>query len=457
MGSTTPHLEIEFVTHACILLKAGEIRVLCDPWLSGSAFHDGWDLLVEPKRDIQELAPTHIWVSHEHPDHFSPRDLLAIPADLRSDITVLYQTTADGKVEGFLRAKGFQVHVLPLGERVELAEGVSVVCDTMGADSWLLFAAGGQTVMNLNDCITGQDILIDDPDRLPTEWAEKIKAHTDTIDVLLTQFSYSNWVGNPRDTHLHRLQARTKLNQVRQQIRSLTPRFVIPFASFVWFSHEDNGHHNQCLNRVSDVVPVIEEEGAEPIVLYPGDVWTVGTNADTQPAQARWDEVYETLGERTPRRSPSVSLEALVEAFTEYQSRVKDRNDWSAILDFKSRDGLPATSLYLTDLGQAVSLDLTDGLNPITDEAAVTDVQLASSSLHYLLTHDWGRGTLMVNARFSADYEGIHRFLAQTQIAYGNNVGLRFPETLPESILRESPSYVAFFARQAIKLKSGSS
>ena len=60
----------------------------------------------------------------------------------------------------------------------------------------------------------------------------------------------------------------------------------------------------------------------------------------------------------------------------------------------------------------------------------------------------------MVNARFSADYEGIHRFLAQTQIAYGNNIGLRFPDTITEAVLRDSPSYVAFFARQALRLKA---
>lgn len=445
-------LEMEFVTHACLLLSAGDIRLLCDPWLSGPAFHDGWDLLVEPETTIEELDPTHIWISHEHPDHFSPHDLLAIPVEARSKITVLYQTTPDGKVEGFLRANGFQVRVLPLGERVELADGVSVVCDTMGTDSWLLLEAGGQTVLNLNDCITGLDILIHDPNRLPMEWANSIKTHASRIDVLLTQFSYANWVGNPTDTHLHRLQARTNLNQVRQQIRALAPRFVVPFASFIWFSHEDNAHHNACINRVSDIVPVIRSEGVSPLVLFPGDVWSVGHPADIEHALERWADIYETLGRRTPRRSPSVTINELREAFRHYQARVKARNDWSAILELSARGGLPPTTVYLNDLKQTVSLDLANGLMLPDLGTLGSDVQMASSSLHYLLSHDWGRGTLMVNARFSADYKGIHRFLAQTQIAYGNNVGLRFPETIPESMLRQSPSYVAFFARQALKL-----
>lgn len=443
---------MEFITHACALFSAGDVRLVCDPWLSGPAFHDGWDLLVEPERNIHELAPTHLWISHEHPDHFSPRDLLAVPEEARSGITVLYQATADRKVEGFLRSKGFRVQVLPPGEVTEIGTGVSVVCDTMGADSWLLLQAGGCTVLNLNDCITGQDILVDDPDALPTAWVDSIRAHADSIDVLMTQFSYSNWVGNPEDTHLHRLQARTKLNQVRQQIRCLSPRFVVPFASFVWFSHEDNGHHNRCINRVCDVVPVIEDEGAVPLVLYPDDTWVVGEHIDTHPAQVRWNQLYDTLDTRTPRRSPSVPLSALQDTFGRYQERIKDRNDWPAIIDFKNRGGLPETRIYLSDLATTVSLDLVEGLSVSTNDAESSDIQLASSSLHYLMAHDWGRGTLMVNARFSADYQGIHRFLAQTQIAYGNNIGLRFPETITESVLRESPSYVAFFARQALKL-----
>ncbi len=447
-------IELQFITHACVLLIAGEVRLLCDPWLSGTAFDDGWRLLAEPSTTIEDCSPTHIWISHEHPDHFSPRDLLKLPAEQRGHITVLYQETKDQKVESFLRAKGFRVQILPTMERVDLSPDVSVCCAPIGSDSWLAFFAYGQTVLNLNDCITGQDILIDDPDNLPSNQVDEIRTMVENPDVLLTQFSYSNWVGNPDDLHLHRLQARTKLNQVRQQIRTLKPRTVLPFASFVHFCHKENAYLNEEANTVHRVVPVIEDEDAQALVLSPGDLWRVGDSHENKEALQRWTQIYRQAADRSLEESAIVSEVDLRDAFSGYQQRVRERNDWAAIERLTHAGGLRPTKIYLWDHGTGFLFDLVNHLAPCSMDADDADICMSSSTLAYLLNYDWGRGTLMVNGRFSADYQGIHRFLAQTQIAYGNNVGLRFPETLPESIIRESPSYVAFFARQALRLNA---
>mgnify|MGYP003655807813 FL=1 len=67
-------MQIEFVNHASVLMTHGQVGLLSDPWYSGPAFHKGWRLLVEtPEDKIAALLPrvTHIWISHEHPDHFS--------------------------------------------------------------------------------------------------------------------------------------------------------------------------------------------------------------------------------------------------------------------------------------------------------------------------------------------------------------------------------------------------
>ncbi|MEE2786216.1 MAG: MBL fold metallo-hydrolase [Myxococcota bacterium] len=451
-----PAPEIHLVGHACVLITWGDVRLLCDPWLTGTAFLNGWAHLVESTESITSLNPTHIWLSHEHPDHFSPRDLLAVDPAKRGQIEVLYQTTKDRKVASFLQVKGFAVTELTTGEEYALAEGFAVVCGCVGADSWLGIRAGDTHILNLNDCITGQDILISDPDQLPSDVLDEIGRHCPRPDVLLTQFSYSNWVGNPADFHLHRLQAETKLNQVRQQIRHLQPKTVVPFASFVWFCHEENLYQNACMNTLDHVVPVIVDEGVEPVVLYPGDHWVVNTPLDNTEAQARWRRVYAGISDRAPMRDTPVQIDTLKTLFDSYRDRIAAKNNWAAITDLKRRGWLPPAHIYLEDLSQGVSFDLVDGLMPSSVARSHCDIQLGSTSLAYLLKHDWGRGTLMVNARFSANCEGLHRFLAQTQIAYANNVGLTYPDTLDESVIRESPSYVAFFAKQALRMQHDS-
>ena len=66
---------IKVVSHSCVLISLGEIRILCDPWLFGDVFNNGWSLKLKSqnlevltKEEINSI--THIWISHEHPDHF---------------------------------------------------------------------------------------------------------------------------------------------------------------------------------------------------------------------------------------------------------------------------------------------------------------------------------------------------------------------------------------------------
>ena len=65
---------IKFINHASVIISDNNTSVLSDPWYDGDAFHKGWNLLHETKNhEIEEFLNevTHIWISHEHPDHFS--------------------------------------------------------------------------------------------------------------------------------------------------------------------------------------------------------------------------------------------------------------------------------------------------------------------------------------------------------------------------------------------------
>lgn len=78
-------MRIEWVNHASFVLDHGGVRLISDPWISGTAFDHGWKHLVPTQFSFDDFATiTHIWFSHEHPDHFSPRNIQAIPADVRS-------------------------------------------------------------------------------------------------------------------------------------------------------------------------------------------------------------------------------------------------------------------------------------------------------------------------------------------------------------------------------------
>ena len=104
---------IEFVNHASVIVSDGDISVLSDPWYSGDVFHKGWNLLHETNdAEIEEILNkiTHIWISHEHPDHFSIIFYKKFAKKIKDRrIKILFQKTKDKRVKNFLITQGFEV------------------------------------------------------------------------------------------------------------------------------------------------------------------------------------------------------------------------------------------------------------------------------------------------------------------------------------------------------------
>jgi len=73
-------MKITFVGHASVLIEEAGIGLLIDPWLKGDAFNDSWALYPPAVLNTDALARvTHIWISHEHPDHLSIPTLKSFP------------------------------------------------------------------------------------------------------------------------------------------------------------------------------------------------------------------------------------------------------------------------------------------------------------------------------------------------------------------------------------------
>ena len=65
---------IKFINHASVVISNEDCSLMSDPWYSDQVFHKGWRLLHENSPEdilIQLTQIQYIWISHEHPDHFS--------------------------------------------------------------------------------------------------------------------------------------------------------------------------------------------------------------------------------------------------------------------------------------------------------------------------------------------------------------------------------------------------
>jgi hypothetical protein len=408
-------MQVTLINHACVKIALGDVVILCDPWLSGPAFNNGWDLLIKTPMEIDAVMAgvTHIWVSHEHPDHFVPKFFIDISAAYKS-VPVLFQATRDRRVASFLEQRGFSVTELPDRREVTIG-GVRAICGVSDFyDSWLHVRDATHAVLNLNDCAEGDAAELREVARL-----------TGPIDLLLTQFSYAAWKGGRANAHFRQLAAARKLETIAAQIHALAPRHVVPFASLVYFSNQENSYLNDHINRPADAAAAIAAAGTEPAILFPGETWDSRVPHDNAASLAAYARVYDAIA-ALPLRPPgeSVALEQLGREFAAYRERVFLQNSPALIKLLRRLPLLGAfhpVTIRLTDLGATVSVSIVDGF---AVAFASEDVAMHSASLSFIFNNPFGFDTLTVNGRFEATPQGFGKMTKSLAIGSLNAMGL---------------------------------
>lgn len=417
-------MKLTFVNHACCKLIAGDIGLLFDPWIDGSAFNDGWDLLIPTPLSLDAIMAgvTHIWLSHEHPDHFSPSFLARIADSHKDRVTILFQPTRDHRVAKFCRSLGFRVIEMEDSVPLTLGGGVAATCGPHDFyDSWLHVTDGQQSVINLNDC---QIAAPADLNRVARLFGPP--------SLMLSQFSYAAWKGGKDDRIFREEAAKKKRDTLTVQTQILRPRYALPFASFIYFSNVENTYLNDAMNTPRTAAETLAAAGTTPVVLYPGEEWEIGTPHDNAPALARYEERLAELP-RLPLRGPgeSVSLDSLQEAFAAYRARMMTQNSRLLIALLRSLPFLgtfqPIT-IRLTDLDTLISFSLLDGI--VVLPAGTADVAMHSLSLLFLLKNDFGYDTLTVNGRFECSTEGFAKMTRALGIGSLNAMGISIAPSL---------------------------
>jgi hypothetical protein len=249
-------MKLRFVSHAGFSVRTRNTTLLTDPWLCGTAFNHGWALL-SPAAPVSWPEIDYVWISHQHPDHLNFPTLRSIDPAQRARLAVLYQKHASLRIPRVLEGIGFtNVNLLPLNRWITLRDSMEIMCGSVGSmDSWIAIRAEGVTVLNLNDCIVSRPHLA------------HIARMVGKVTVLLTQFSFANWIGNHADEND---EAGRKLRDLRYRVEYLKPEFTVPFASFIYFASQEN-----CWMNDFAVTPLRVSEMGLPGVnfMYPGDEW----------------------------------------------------------------------------------------------------------------------------------------------------------------------------------------
>lgn len=143
-----------YVGHACWVFESGDVRLVTDPVFSES-YHDGVFEVFPPREvGLDGLAPTHIVITHRHPDHFDPPTLDRL-ARRFPDAQIL---TSDALIVEVVEAFGFtHVRRIDAGTRLDLgALQIYTTPSHCDVEEWgLVVASEAGTLWNMVDTVLG--------------------------------------------------------------------------------------------------------------------------------------------------------------------------------------------------------------------------------------------------------------------------------------------------------------
>jgi L-ascorbate metabolism protein UlaG (beta-lactamase superfamily) len=412
-------MKITFINHASFAVEHDGINLVIDPWLEGMVFNNGWNFISETRFRYDDFKNvTHIWFSHEHPDHFFPPNISKIPADFKKNITVLFQETTDKRVVTYCRKQGFKEVIELKPDKFQvLSDDFSVLCEHyQEGDSWIYIKTNDVKILNTNDCGIR--------DRVE---AEKIKSKIgDKPDYLFTQFSYAYWAGNRDQQNYRRKIADEKLQGLKFQVDVFKPRITVPIASFVWFCHEENYYLNDEVNRPQKVVDfILKNTDSDVVLLYPGEVYEPGTPHDNRQSIEKYNVDFEKISrqENLVRVVP-VAEEELIQHAGKFVNEMKRKfGFWTSLLK--------PCHVYITDYGKSLTLSMKHGLSSASLSEDDCDCSLSSESLAYNFKFPWGNDSLGINGRYQrpvgGNYSRFYNFFRYNQLeSRGIQINLGF-------------------------------
>lgn len=247
-------MHLKHLSASSVLVEAGGVTVLCDPWLLDGAFYGAWAHYPPLQFEPEDYADVdYIYVSHIHPDHCHHETL----SRLDDDVPVLIHDYQTDFLRKNIERHGFEVRELPHDDRVYL--GGDLHLNIMAADDcdpeacgsyfgcawWMESASGGRGGSTQIDSLgvfdDGEHVLVNANDcRWPMSQAvcHRVRNQYGDVDMLLMQYGAANFYPQCMGDYSHeeKLAAKSRvaiemLDDAAAFIEVLEPDYYMPFAA----------------------------------------------------------------------------------------------------------------------------------------------------------------------------------------------------------------------------------
>jgi len=182
-------MKIKLLSHASVIIKTSDCNILTDPWFESSVFMNSWSLHPKPNINLEDFSEiTHLFISHEHPDHFNIPTLKSFPDDFKKRVTILVQKNNSNRMPKALNSfLGFEnINLCENNKKYEISNQTAVQINQfgIGPDSSLAVFNNNEVILNINDC------------ELNSRDCKRLLKNLKKVDYVLNQFSIAGYRGN---------------------------------------------------------------------------------------------------------------------------------------------------------------------------------------------------------------------------------------------------------------------
>ena len=237
---------------------------------------------------------------------------------------------------------------------------------------------------------------------------------------MFTQFSYAHFI--PEDQQKEK--ATERLKRIELQDKILKPSFIVPFASFIYFSHIENYVMNKNINTIQSTHNFITKNcNAYPIILRPNENWILNKK-NNETSLEFWNEIYKTIPDlKYNENNLKINAETLIEKSKNYLKRIYKNNNKLLIFILYKLKFFNNSCIFITDLNKSFNFNIIKGLENIHSSKEKIKIEMSSDSLQFIFDYDFGFETLLVNARFKVKSEEINNITRNFIIGSLNNTG----------------------------------
>ena len=381
-------MKVKFISTASVIISTEDCCIWTDPWIFGKAFNNSWALFPEIPFDENDYARiTHVWVSHEHPDHFHIPTLKSLSKEFKNRVTLLFQQNHSDKMPNAFKMLGFNnIKLIENRKITSISDKTNVQVVQVGSmDSSLAVIDSDHTILNINDCeISKKD-------------CKNFLRDLGTIDLALNQFSVAGYNGYYDYDTFGPISASIIMDNLVWNHKIIKARYTMPFASNIRFCCEDNKHINTFANTPFDVKKRFDAEGLKCLILYPGEEFDLAQN-DKDPSESlgKYEKLYATISDLKCDPAESVELEHIRQAFIDFCADIRDR--YPRFLYKK----LSKICIKVPDLQGEIIMSVKDNIFEFYNDGIERkeDLIISSQPLHFAFNNTWGIQTLGISGRF---------------------------------------------------------